>query len=195
MILDATCLPGISYEPSPNHDERPAGVEPSLLVIHNISLPVRTFGTTYVTDLFCNRLDYSAHPSFESLRGVHVSAHFFVQRSGVVVQFVPTQKRAWHAGVSSFGGRERCNDFSIGIELEGSDFDPFTDLQYQSLIRLTYELARRHPLTDVVGHQHIAPTRKTDPGPQFDWSRYANEMQALLERVPTYVSLRFPSSV
>lgn len=159
-------------EPSPNCDERPDGGMPDLLVIHNISLPPCEFGGPYIADLFCNRLDYEAHPYFDQLRALRVSAHFLIRRDGEVVQFVPAHRRAWHAGVSEFEGRQRCNDFSIGIELEGSDFEPFAPAQYPVLACLTAALQRRYGLRCVTGHEHIAPDRKTDPGPFFDWRQY-----------------------
>lgn len=163
---------GIRIAPSPNFDLRPADTDICLLVIHNISLPPGIFGGTEITDLFLNRLDYGSHPWLERLRGLHVSAHFLVRRDGSIVQYVSTEQRAWHAGVSSFEHRERCNDFSIGIELEGTDTMPFEDAQYLTLQSLTQMLRQRHPLRAVRGHEHIAPVRKTDPGPCFDWSRY-----------------------
>ena len=161
--------------PSPNCDARPDDMLTNLLVIHNISLPPRQFGGPYIPDLFANRLDCAADPYFDSLRELRVSAHFLIRRDGHLMQFVPTLQRAWHAGVSQFEGRERCNDFSIGIELEGSDFDPFTDPQYARLVDLTTALQRLHALRAVCGHDHIAPGRKTDPGPFFDWHRYQSQ--------------------
>lgn len=166
---------GLQRAPSPNFDARPAGAEPSLLVLHNISLPPGVFGGTEIVDLFLNRLDYSSHPWLERLRGLTVSAHFLVRRDGEVVQFVSTDQRAWHAGVSQFEGRQRCNDFSIGIELEGTDELDYADEQYASLKRLTQALKHQYPLRAVRGHEHIAPGRKTDPGPCFDWNRYGRE--------------------
>lgn len=162
----------------PNFDARPENTEISLLVIHNISLPPGQYGGSWIESLFANELDCDAHPYFEQLRGLQVSAHFLIRRDGQVLQFVSTMQRAWHAGQSTFKGRSRCNDFSIGIELEGSDFEAYTDLQYQALANLTLALALHHPLTDVAGHQHIAPERKTDPGPFFDWQRYRSEIEA-----------------
>lgn len=159
--------------PSPNCDSRPAQTAVSLLVVHNISLPPNQFGGPHVAGLFQNRLDYGAHPWLERLRGLRVSAHFFIRRDGQVVQFVSTDKRAWHAGVSRFEDRERCNDFSLGIELEGTDNLPYTDAQYASLAKLTRLLRTRYPLRAVRGHEHIAPGRKSDPGPAFNWSRFA----------------------
>jgi AmpD protein len=158
--------------PSPNHDERPAGVSITLLVIHNISLPPGEFDGSGVVDLFLNRLDHAAHPYYQTLRGLEVSSHFFIRRDGQLIQFVPCEQRAWHAGVSRWRGRERCNDFSIGVELEGTDDSGFTDAQYAELARLTRAIQLRYPIADITGHSDIAPERKTDPGPSFDWARY-----------------------
>ena len=166
---------GVSHAPSPNHDERPPQQDAYLLVIHNISLPPGQFGGPEIIDFFQNRLDYDSHPWLECLRDMRVSAHFLIRRDGSIVQFVSTHARAWHAGVSRFEGRERCNDFSIGIELEGTDTLPYDDAQYSALQRLLPALRARHPLKAVRGHEHIAPVRKTDPGPAFDWRRFAQE--------------------
>jgi AmpD protein len=174
----------IRLKPSPNCDARPAGVDPWLLVIHNISLPPGVFGGTQVVDLFLNQLDYNSHPWLERLRGLHVSAHFLIDRGGRIVQFVSTDKRAWHAGVSCFEGHTACNDFSIGVELEGTDIEPYTDEQYTALRRLTSALRARHPLRAVRGHEHIAPGRKTDPGPSFDWARMRREGQWFRRQLP-----------
>lgn len=164
---------GISLRPSPNFNERPASVDVSLLVIHNISLPPGQFGTPYVEDLFLNQLDLKADPWFEkNLQGLTVSAHFVIDRSGHITQFVSCDKRAWHAGISQYAGREQCNDFSIGIELEGTDTTAYTDAQYDALAALTQCLRAHYPLTAVRGHCDIAPGRKTDPGEAFDWTRY-----------------------
>ncbi|ADJ61904.1 1,6-anhydro-N-acetylmuramyl-L-alanine amidase AmpD [Herbaspirillum seropedicae] len=182
---------GARREPSPNCDDRPEGVVSQLLVIHNISLPPGEFGGSYIADLFCNRLDFDAHPYFDQLRPLRVSAHFLIRRDGEVVQFVPAHRRAWHAGVSSFEGRERCNDFSIGIELEGTDFTPFTPAQYDALLGLSQALVSRYGLSAVAGHEHIAPLRKTDPGPFFDWQRYREEMMKIVNPA----QLRFPSGL
>jgi AmpD protein len=122
-------------------------------------------------------LDHAEHPYFEQLRGIRVSSHFLVRRDGRVIQFVPANKRAWHAGVSTWRGRSRCNDFSLGIELEGSDFEPFTERQYAALARLTRCLKRIYPIAEIVGHSDIAPGRKTDPGPFFDWARFAAQLK------------------
>ncbi|MDB5795319.1 MAG: ampD [Noviherbaspirillum sp.] len=173
---DGWCA-GVVREPSPNFDARSPEAQIRLLVVHNISLPPCQFGGPYIADLFANRLDCDAHPYFAQLRGVRVSAHFLVRRDGVVVQFVSANDRAWHAGVSSFRGQEKCNDFSIGIELEGSDFEPFEPVQYRRLAGLTRALAAHYSLTDVTGHQHIAPGRKTDPGPFFDWPLYRRMLE------------------
>ncbi|MCI2810084.1 1,6-anhydro-N-acetylmuramyl-L-alanine amidase AmpD [Eoetvoesiella caeni] len=175
---------GVLLAPSPNCDARPRSVEPTLLVIHNISLPPGQFGGPEIVDFFQNRLDYSSHPWLECLRGMTVAAHFLIRRDGQIVQFVATGDRAWHAGVSSFKGRERCNDFSIGIELEGTDTEPYCDEQYSALKSLTRALRARHNLSAVRGHEHIAPKRKTDPGPKFHWRRYARESQWLLRELP-----------
>ena len=177
--------------PSPNFDDRPEGTAISLLVVHNISLPAGRYGTSCISDLFCNRLDCDADPSFAQLRGVRVSAHFLIRRDGQLIQFVSAASRAWHAGISAFGGRDRCNDFSIGVELEGTDADLFTDAQYQALSRLTVALQRRYPLTDVAGHQHVAPGRKSDPGPFFDWLRYRTLHAQCRPHAFTQAPLRF----
>lgn len=174
-VDDAGWCAGVDHEPSPNCDPRPAGAEVELLIIHNISLPPSEYGGPYIADLFTNRLDCDAHPYFDRLRNVKVSAHFLIRRDGRIIQFVPISMRAWHAGLSSFCGRERCNDFSVGIELEGSDLEPFTVAQYRQLALLTCSLQRAAPLRHVAGHEHIAPSRKTDPGPFFDWTRYRQD--------------------
>ena len=165
--------------PSPNYTARPDDACIDLLVIHNISLPAGVFGLQHVDDLFLNQLDYAAHPSFASLQGVEVSSHFFIDRAGQITQFVATTERAWHAGLSEFQGRSACNAFSIGIELEGTDDTDFTQAQYQSLIPLTRAIQLRHPIAHIVGHSDIAPGRKTDPGPHFNWAHY----QQLLEQL------------
>lgn len=162
-----------------NFDARPEGAEISLLVVHNISLPPGEFGGRYIEDLFANRLDCDAHPYFDQLRGLRVSSHFLIRRDGELVQFVSTLDRAWHAGVSRFKDRERCNDFSIGIELEGTDSDNYCDAQYATLAAVADVLFRAHPITDVCGHQHISPDRKTDPGPSFDWMHFRGALAAL----------------
>ncbi len=163
---------GASAWPSPNQDARPTGETVRLLVIHAISLPPGEFGGRGVEALFANTLDPTAHPYYAEICHLRVSAHFFIRRNGVVVQFVPTENRAWHAGISYWRGRERCNDFSVGIELEGCDTQPFEQAQYVRLAELVDALQRRYPMIeDIVGHSDIAPGRKTDPGPLFDWAK------------------------
>ncbi len=157
--------------PSPNCDARPEGMAIELVVIHNISLPPGVFDGDAVTELFTNRLDWDAHPYYQGIRGLKVSAHFFVRRDGTLIQFVPCTLRAWHAGVSNWQERECCNDFSIGIELEGTDELPFTEAQYATLAPLVRLLKQAYPIRAVVGHSDIAPGRKTDPGPHFAWQR------------------------
>ena len=164
-------LTRVRREPSPNFDPRPDGEAPSLLVVHAISLPPGEFGSDDVLDLFANRLDASRHPYFAGIRDLRVSAHFLIRRDGELIQCVSCDDRAWHAGVSSWNGRERCNDFSIGIELEGCDDLPFESSQYAALKSLIEVLRQRYPLVAIVGHSDIAPGRKTDPGPCFDWLR------------------------
>lgn len=160
---------------SPNADARPAAARIDLLVIHNISLPPGEFGTGQIEALFCNRLDCSAHPALADLEGLRVSSHALIERNGAITQFVPFDRRAWHAGVSCFRGAAGCNDYSIGIELEGTDERPYEMAQYQALTAATRALLRAYPalsLGRIVGHLEIAPERKTDPGPSFDWPRY-----------------------
>lgn len=176
QVYATTRLNNIAFVPSPNFDERPAGCAISLLVIHNISLPPDEFGGDGVIELFTNSLDPEAHPYYRNIHGLKVSTHFFIRRDGETIQFVPCEKRAWHAGESYWKGKSCCNDFSIGIELEGSDTAPFTDTQYTALAALTRTLQNTYPITDIVGHSDIAPGRKTDPGPCFDWKRYRAAM-------------------
>ena len=156
---------------SPNHDERPPGAEITLVVLHSISLPPGAYGGDAIERLFTNCLDPAGHPYFAEVCHLKVSAHFLVRRDGSVVQFVPVERRAWHAGASAWRGRERCNDFSIGIELEGSEEQPFEDAQYRALISLIRSLQKTLPLRDVAAHSEVAPGRKTDPGAHFDWPR------------------------
>lgn len=160
------------HVPSPFFDQRREQQPISLLVFHNISLPPGQFGGPYIEQFFSGTLDASAHPFFATIATMQVSAHCLIRRDGEVVQFVPFSQRAWHAGQSSFAGRDRCNDYSIGIELEGTDFIPYTAAQYQALVGLTKALQRRYPAITqqrITGHQYIAPQRKTDPGLVFDW--------------------------
>lgn len=157
--------------PSPNCDLRPAGMPIDMVVLHNISLPPGEFGGDDIERLFTNTLDPAAHPFYAQIRDLRVSAHFLLRRDGELVQFVSCHDRAWHAGVSRWQGRQRCNDFSIGIELEGSDYAPFAEVQYLRLTALLDALQRAYPVRHLVGHNDIAPQRKTDPGPFFDWKR------------------------
>ena len=185
MRLDDGWVHGARRCPSPNFNARPAGDDVSLLVIHNISLPPGRFSGHYIDDLFCNRLDCDAHPYFDGLRGLQVSAHFLLRRSGELVQYVSIHDRAWHAGRSSYGGRENCNDFSIGIELEGTEDRPYTRRQYRRLVALTVLLLRACPGLSperIAGHADIAPGRKTDPGPAFDWTGYRQALAEALAR-------------
>ena len=163
---------GVSISLSPNQDDRPDENDITGIVIHNISLPPGEFNGEYITDLFLNQLDCSAHPYFAQLQGLRVSAHLLIHRNGDIRQFVPFHKRAWHAGQSCWEGRERCNDFTIGIELEGSDDQPFEDKQYRQLASVIQALVLAYPALTferITGHQDIAPGRKTDPGPHFKW--------------------------
>jgi N-acetyl-anhydromuramoyl-L-alanine amidase len=157
---------------SPHCDERPDGAKVELLVIHNIALPPGEYGGPWIDALFMGRLDAKAHPYFEEIAALKVSSHFLIRRDGALIQYVPVEKRAWHAGESSWRGRSRCNDFSIGVELEGSDDVPFAEPQYETLAKLAKSLFARYGKLDVAGHSDIAPGRKTDPGPWFDWERF-----------------------
>jgi len=160
--------------PSPNQDDRPEGCEPELIIIHSISLPPGEFGGPCVEQLFTNRLDWDAHPYFAEIRGLKVSSHVFIRRDGSLIQFVPFSRRAWHAGESCYRAREDCNDFSIGIELEGEDEMPYDDRQYEALTKTVATLQATYTTLcarRIVGHCDVAPNRKTDPGPAFDWLR------------------------
>jgi AmpD protein len=173
-------LHGVRRIPSPNCDERPPGSHVELLVVHSISLPPGYYGGSGIEELFTNRLDPTAHPYFESIAGLRVSAHALIRRDGEIIQYVPFRRRAWHAGVSCYCGRSACNDFSIGIELEGTDSDAYEEVQYRRLAELARVLMQSWPeitLDRIVGHSDIAPGRKTDPGPGFDWAR----LRALLQ--------------
>ncbi len=166
--------------PSPNCGPRPADCTPELLVIHNISLPPRCYGGDCIERFFTNQLAWDEHPYFEEIRGVEVSAHLLIQRTGEALQFVNFGERAWHAGQSCYEGRDNCNDYSIGIELEGADDDPYTDVQYAVLAAVSALLLEHYPaitVAKIVGHNDIAPGRKTDPGPAFDWARYRRQLQ------------------
>jgi len=174
LDADGQWVRGARRVASPNCDRRPRATRIELLVIHGISLPEGCYGGPHIEALFCNRLDPRAHPSFAALAGLRVSAHLLVRRDGELIQFCPFGWRAWHAGASSFRGRRRCNDFSIGIELEGCDHAPYAPVQYRVLAGLARALIERYPglsAERIVGHSEIAPGRKTDPGPAFDWSR------------------------
>lgn len=169
-------LAGVRRVESPNCDDRPAGVEISLLVVHSISLPPGEYGGDSIERLFTNQLDPGAHPYFREVAGMKVSAHFLVRRDGGLVQFVPVYRRAWHAGASSWRGRSACNDFSIGVELEGTDDAPFEEAQYRALEELIARLRGALPLRDIAAHSDVAPGRKTDPGPGFAWDRLLSRL-------------------
>jgi len=166
-------LQGVARCPSPNHGPRPEGVAVTLVLVHSISLPPGEYGGDAIQRLFLNSLDWNEHPYFETIRGMQVSSHFLIRRTGALVQFVSCDDRAWHAGQSSWRGRANCNDYSIGIELEGLEGDPFEAEQYTELAALIRRLARAYPLTDVAGHEHVASGRKLDPGKGFDWAQLA----------------------
>ena len=173
MILDAAGRAGEArYIASPNCDERPAGEAVTLLVVHGISLPPGEFGGDAIVKLFTNTLDLAVHPYYQTLAGLKVSAHFLIRRGGELLQFVPCSLRAWHAGASVWRGREGCNDFSVGVELEGTDDGAYGEPQYRVLAELTRGLQSAYPITDIAGHSDIAPGRKSDPGASFDWGRY-----------------------
>ena len=168
---------GARHLASPNHGERPSGTPVSLVVLHSISLPPGEYGGDAVERFFTNHLDEQAHPYYASLRGLEVSAHFFIRRDGAMLQFVSCERRAWHAGASFWRGRADCNDWSIGIELEGLEGQVFEPLQYLELARLLRALAARYPIAEVVGHEHVAPGRKFDPGVGFDWPLLARTLR------------------
>lgn len=173
-------VPSARWCASPNFNERPPGKTPSLLVIHNISLPPGQFSGDAIEQFFCNRLEASAHPYFQAIADLEVSSHLLIRRAGSVLQFVNLRDRAWHAGRSSFEGENECNDFSIGIELEGTDEIPYTDAQYQRLSVLSALIMKAWPeitMARLTGHSDIAPGRKTDPGPAFDWLRFRNQVK------------------
>jgi AmpD protein len=169
-------IAGARRVPSPNCDSRPAGMAIDLLVLHSISLPRGVYGGDAIERLFTNRLDPAAHPSFGELAGLRVSAHFLIRRGGELLQFVPLQARAWHAGLSRWRGRGRCNDSSVGIELEGADDGVFAPAQYGSLLQLLASLQTLLPLRAIAGHSDVAPGRKTDPGARFDWARLLRDL-------------------
>ena len=173
LTVDAQgkCVEAV-WVPSPNCDARPENARVELIVIHAISLPPGEFGGPWIDALFQNRLDPRAHDYFREIAGLEVSAHFLIRRDGELRQYVSTDERAWHAGVSCWNGRSRCNDFSIGIELEGADDVPFAEPQYETLTALTRALFARYGILALAGHSEVAPGRKTDPGPWFEWARY-----------------------
>ncbi len=174
-------LPQARRAPSPNWDERPPNTAVDLLVIHGISLPPGEFGGPWIDDLFRNRLDPQAHPCFQAIAQLRVSSHLLIRRDGELIQYVDLHHRAWHAGVSIFQGREACNDFAIGIELEGADLIPYEEVQYRVLARTTQDIQSRFPAIGrghIVGHSDIAPGRKTDPGPAFDWEYFRRLVEA-----------------
>ncbi len=175
---------GAKRRPSPNFGPRPAGTAVTLAVVHSISLPPGQYRGDAVERLFTNRLDWDAHPYFQGIRGLEVSAHFFIRRSGRALQFVSCEQRAWHAGRSIWRGRENCNDWSVGIELEGLEGDTFEAAQYRQLARLLRALSRRHPLREVVGHEHVAPGRKADPGAEFNWAGLRRALCSRWPRLP-----------
>lgn len=168
--------------PSPNFNQRPGGTPVSLLVLHNISLPPGQFEGDAIERFFLNMLDPEAHPYFQQIRDLKVSSHFLIRRNGELLQFVSVRDRAWHAGRSSFEGQAECNDFSVGVELEGTDDIPYSDAQYARLVNLTQSLMSAFPAITperIVGHEHVAPGRKTDPGPAFDWPRFLDQLCTL----------------
>ena len=170
--------------PSPNFGPRPNTAEVSLVLVHSISLPPGRYGGNEVQALFTNTLDWDAHPYFDQIRGLEVSSHFYVRRTGALWQFVSVQDRAWHAGRSSYRGHDNCNDYSIGIELEGLEGGRFTAKQYARLASLVRALSARYPVTDIAGHEHVAPGRKHDPGPGFDWDRLRKLLAWNAARIP-----------
>lgn len=173
-------LSDVAYRCSPNQDSRPDKEDISGIVVHNISLPPGEFGGGWINDFFLNQLDSKAHPYFESIAGMKVSCHLLIRRDGEIIQYVPLNQRAWHAGNSHWGERERCNDFTIGIELEGCDEQYFEQIQYKSLAELVLLLCAHYPQLNtgqIKGHSQIAPSRKTDPGPYFDWEKLYSLLQ------------------
>lgn len=180
LIKKTGWISGVRHCPSPNHDERPQGSKIDLLVIHNISLPPKQYGGDHIDQLFVNKLDPDEHPYFKEICDLRVSSHLLINRLGEITQYVPLTKRAWHAGVSEFEECDCCNDFSIGIELEGCDDEPYEQAQYASLVELTKLIQKQWPEIDqkrIVGHCDIAPERKTDPGESFDWDFYKSSIK------------------
>jgi len=182
---EAGLLAGARFVPSPNHDARPEGSVPELITVHGISLPPGEYGGPWIDRLFTNALPNDAHPYFAQIAGLKVSSHVLIRRDGELVQYVPFHRRAWHAGESSYCGRDRCNDFSIGIELEGTDEHGYEPAQYRRLVDVIVALCAAYPslsLDRVAGHSAVAPGRKTDPGPAFDWPRLRAMLRATRER-------------
>lgn len=184
LIIDRQTglLEPVHFIASPNFNDRPRNIEIDLLVIHGISLPPGEFGGPFIAALFTNTLDPADHPYFQEISALRVSSHVLIRRTGEIIQFVPFNKRAWHAGGSWFQGRDNCNDFSIGIELEGTDVDPYEEVQYQQLAKLTRVICENYPaitLDRIVGHSDIAPSRKTDPGVAFDWDYFRGLLSAV----------------
>jgi N-acetyl-anhydromuramoyl-L-alanine amidase len=170
--------------PSPNFGPRPDGAAVSLAIVHSISLPPGEYGGDAIERLFTNRLDPDAHPYYQALRGLKVSAHFLLRRDGELLQFVSVEQRAWHAGQSAWRGRDNCNDWSVGIELEGLEGSTFEPVQYRQLARLLRALASRYPISEAVGHEHVAPGRKADPGPGFDWPGLQRALRRVRPALP-----------
>ena len=175
--------------PSPNFGPRPAGTDITLAIVHSISLPPGRYGGDEIERLFTNTLDWSAHPYFEQIRGAEVSAHFVIRRTGELMQFVSVEDRAWHAGRSSWQGRDNCNDYSVGIELEGLEDTPFEPPQYQTLATLVDALSQRWPITQIAGHEHVAPGRKRDPGAAFEWANLQSLLGWRADRFPPQAGL------
>ena len=180
MKIEGHKLEGVKQIDCPNADARPDG-EVSLIVVHNISLPLSHFGNHFVERLFCNQLDVTGHDDFRDLGNLRVSSHVLIHRDGSLIQFVPFDRRAWHAGESAFRDRPVCNDFSVGIELEGTDYSTFQDVQYHALVEVCRLLISRYnvPMSNIVGHSDIAPDRKTDPGPFFDWDKFRKMLRTV----------------
>lgn len=174
VLVPEGTLVGAPFHESPNQDARPDGARPELVILHGISLPPGEYGGPWIRELFLNRLPPDQHPYFREVHALRVSSHLLIRRNGATEQFVPFHRRAWHAGESCFEGREACNDFAIGIELEGADDQPYADAQYEALLAVLRALLAAYPTLSaqrIVGHEHVAPGRKTDPGPAFDWAR------------------------
>lgn len=184
---NAGWLDGVQHIASPNFGPRPLNMPIDMVVVHSISLPPGQYGGDEVAQLFTNQLDWDAHPYFDQIRGAEVSAHFFIRRNGDIIQFVSVLDRAWHAGRSHWQGRDNCNDFSVGIELEGLEDHPFDSPQYESLARLISELHADWPVATVLGHEHIAPDRKRDPGQAFDWAHLAQLLMPLPGLIPASI--------